>query len=57
MMSTPITVTITGAAGQIGYALLFQIAVGPLFGPTQPIILRLLETSSKEDCLKGCSWN
>lgn len=39
----PITVTVTGAGGQIGYALLFRIAAGELFGPGQPVALRLLE--------------
>lgn len=42
--STPVTVTITGAAGQIGYALLFRIASGQLLGPDRPVRLRLLET-------------
>src|ERR1700682_2614751 len=39
----PVHVTSTGAAGQIGYALLFRIASGELLGPDQPIVLRLLE--------------
>jgi malate dehydrogenase len=42
-MSTPVTVTVTGAAGQIGYALLFRIASGQLLGPDVPVRLRLLE--------------
>ena len=42
-MSTPVTVTVTGAAGQIGYALLFRIASGQLLGPDTPVRLRLLE--------------
>ena len=42
-MSTPVTVTVTGAAGQIGYALLFRIASGQLLGPDIPVRLRLLE--------------
>jgi malate dehydrogenase len=41
--TTPTTVTVTGAAGQIGYALLFRIASGQLLGPDQPVQLRLLE--------------
>ena len=41
-MNTPINVTVTGAAGQIGYSLLFRIASGALFGPNQPVALRLL---------------
>jgi malate dehydrogenase len=42
-MSSPVNVTVTGAAGQIGYALLFRIAAGGLLGPDQPVRLRLLE--------------
>ncbi len=40
---TPVTVTVTGAAGQIGYALLFRVASGQLLGPDTPVRLRLLE--------------
>jgi malate dehydrogenase len=43
MAQTPVTVTVTGAAGQIGYALLFRIASGQLLGPDTPVRLRLLE--------------
>ena len=39
----PIQVTVTGAAGQIGYALVFRIASGQMFGADQPIVLRMLE--------------
>ena len=42
-MTTPVNVTVTGAAGQIGYALLFRIAAGQLLGPDIPVRLRLLE--------------
>jgi malate dehydrogenase len=42
-MKTPIRVAVTGAAGQIGYSLLFRIASGQMFGPEQPVILQLLE--------------
>ncbi|HEY9499360.1 MAG TPA: malate dehydrogenase [Terrimesophilobacter sp.] len=42
-MSQPTTVTVTGAGGQIGYALLFRIAAGNLLGPGRPVSLRLLE--------------
>lgn len=42
-MNTPIRVAVTGAAGQIGYALLFRIASGAMFGPEQPVILQLIE--------------
>src|SRR6202142_689102 len=43
MSKTPIRVAITGAAGQIGYSLLFRIASGAAFGPDQPVILHLIE--------------
>ncbi|MBI9114160.1 malate dehydrogenase [Sanguibacter suaedae] len=43
MTATPVTVTVTGAAGQIGYALLFRIASGQMLGPDTPVRLRLLE--------------
>ena len=43
MASAPVTVTITGAGGQIGYALLFRIAAGDMLGPECPVRLRLLE--------------
>ena len=42
-MKQPLRVAVTGAAGQIGYALLFRIAAGQMFGPDQPVILQLLE--------------
>ena len=42
-MPRPIQVTVTGAAGQVGYALLFRIAAGQMFGEGQPVVLRLLE--------------
>ena len=42
-MNTPIRVAVTGAAGQIGYSLLFRIASGAMFGPEQPVILQLIE--------------
>jgi malate dehydrogenase len=43
MSRTPVTVTVTGAAGQIGYALMFRIAAGDMLGPDVPVRLRLLE--------------
>jgi malate dehydrogenase len=43
MSTAPIRVAVTGAAGQIGYALLFRIASGAMFGPDQPVILHLIE--------------
>lgn len=52
-MKTPIRVTVTGAAGQIGYALLFRIASGSVFGPDQPVALNLLEIPQGEAALQG----
>jgi len=43
MNNAPIRVAVTGAAGQIGYSLLFRIASGAMFGPNQPVILHLIE--------------
>ena len=51
--STPVQVTVTGAAGQIGYALLFRVASGQLFGPEQPVVLRLLEIEPAMGALEG----
>jgi len=42
-MKAPVRVAVTGAAGQIGYALLFRIAAGDMLGKDQPVILHLLE--------------
>lgn len=42
-MKTPVRVAVTGAAGQIGYSLLFRIASGAMLGPDQPVILQLLD--------------
>ena len=53
MMKSPITVSITGAAGQIGYALLFRIASGFVFGLDQPVNLRLIEIEPGLPALKG----
>ena len=52
-MKNPARVTITGAAGQIGYQLAFRIASGQLLGPDQPVILQLLEIPPAMDALKG----
>ncbi len=52
-MKTPITVSITGAAGQIGYSLLFRIASGFVFGPDQPVNLRLIEIEPGLPALQG----
>ena len=52
-MANPVHVTITGAAGQIGYSLLFRIASGQLLGPDQPVVLRLLEIEPAMKALEG----
>ena len=52
-MKDPVRVTVTGAAGQIGYALLFRIAAGEMLGKDQPIILQLLEITPALDALQG----
>jgi len=52
-MKSPVRVTITGAAGQIGYALAFRIASGQMLGDDQPVILQLLEIPPALDALKG----
>ena len=52
-MNAPFHVTVTGAAGNIGYALLFRIARGDLFGPEQPVHLRLLEITPALGALEG----
>ena len=52
-MTTPVRVAVTGAAGQIGYALLFRIASGAMFGPDQPVALNLIEITPALDALKG----
>jgi len=52
-MKDPITVSVTGAAGQIGYALLFRIASGSMFGPDQPVNLRLIEIEPAMGALEG----
>jgi malate dehydrogenase len=49
----PVRVAVTGAAGQIGYALLFRIASGQMLGPDQPVILQLLEIPQAVDALRG----
>ena len=52
-MSTPVKVAVTGAAGQIGYSLLFRIASGSMLGPDQPLELRLLEITPALSALEG----
>jgi malate dehydrogenase len=49
----PIQVTVTGAAGQIGYALVFRIAAGDMFGADQPIVMRMLEVEPAMKALEG----
>ena len=52
-MKRPVRVAVTGAAGNISYALLFRIASGAMLGPDQPIILQLLEIKPAMNALKG----
>lgn len=52
-MKAPLRVSVTGAAGNIGYALLFRIANGDLFGPDQPVALQLLEITPAMKALEG----
>jgi malate dehydrogenase len=55
MAKAPVRVTVTGAAGQIGYALLFRIASGEMLGKDQPVILQMLELPMEkaQAALKG----
>jgi malate dehydrogenase len=53
MSAKPVRVAVTGAAGQIGYSLLFRIASGALLGPDQPVILQLLEITPALGALNG----
>lgn len=52
-MTSPVRVAVTGAAGQIGYSLLFRIASGSMLGPNQPVILQLLEIPPAMGALEG----
>src|SRR5436309_12460968 len=52
-MPAPVRVAVTGAAGQIGYSLLFRIASGAMLGPDQPVILQLLEITPALGALNG----
>jgi malate dehydrogenase len=52
-MNSPIKIAITGAAGQIGYALVFRVASGAMFGPDQPVALHLIEIPAGFEALKG----
>src|SRR5512136_562292 len=53
MSISPIRVAVTGAAGQIGYSLLFRIASGAMFGPNQPVVLHLIEIEPALRALHG----
>ena len=52
-MKSPIKIAVTGAAGQIGYSLLFRIASGAMFGPDQPVVLQLIEIEQALGALQG----
>lgn len=52
-MNDPVGVAVTGAAGQIGYSLLFRIASGGMLGPDQPVVLRMLEITPALGALEG----
>ena len=52
-MTSPVRITVTGAAGQISYSLLFRIAAGEMLGPNQPVILQMLEITPALDALEG----
>ena len=52
-MKSPVKVAVTGAAGQIGYSLLFRIASGSMFGPDQPVELELIEIPEAMKALEG----
>ena len=53
MSKAPIRVTVTGAAGQIGYSLLFRIASGEMLGKDQPVILQLLDLPQAQKACQG----
>ena len=53
MSKKPVRVAVTGAAGQIGYALLFRIASGEMLGKDQPVILQLLDLPQAQNAVKG----
>ncbi len=52
-IKAPVRVAVTGAAGNISYAMLFRIASGEMLGKDQPVILQLLEITPALDALKG----
>ena len=53
-MNSPMRVAVTGAAGQIGYSLVFRIAAGDMLGKDQPVILQLLDIPQSLPTLKRC---
>ncbi|NLH72885.1 MAG: malate dehydrogenase [Verrucomicrobia bacterium] len=53
MNKKPVRIAVTGAAGQLGYALVFRIAAGDVFGPNQPIVLQLIEIEQAMPSLAG----
>src|SRR2546427_11108074 len=53
MSRSPVRVAVTGAAGQIGYSLLFRIASGAVFGPEQAVVLHLIEIEPALSALRG----
>src|SRR5882724_5856904 len=53
MATSPLRVAVTGAAGQIGYSLVFRIASGAMFGPDQPVMLHLIEIEPALPALAG----
>jgi len=53
LMKSPVRVAVTGAAGQIGYSLLFRIASGEMLGKDQPVILQLLDLPQAQKAVKG----
>jgi len=52
-MKSPVRIAVTGAAGQIGYSLLFRLAAGEFLGPDQPVVLQLLEITPAMKALEG----
>ena len=56
-MKAPVRVAVTGAAGQIGYALLFRIASGEMLGKDQPVILHCVEIPPALEALKGWKFD
>ncbi|MBM4200856.1 MAG: malate dehydrogenase, partial [Gammaproteobacteria bacterium] len=52
-MTKPLHIAVTGAAGQISYALIFRLIAGDLLGPDQPIVLRLLDVPDAVGAMKG----